>query len=56
MIGIYGVAHDVTAQVQLAEERENRKLSRQMFEGVIEADLTLDQLLLAEGSSLSHAC
>lgn len=54
VIGIYGVARDVTAQVQLAEERENRKLSRQMFEGVIEADLTLDQLLLAEGSSLSH--
>lgn len=55
VIGIYGVGRDVTAQVQLAEERENRKLSRQMFEGVIEADLTLDKLLLAEGSSLSHS-
>lgn len=54
VIGIYGVGRDVTAQVQLAEERENRKLSRQMFEGVIEADLTLDKLLIAEGSSLSH--
>ena len=35
VIGIYGVGRDVTAQVQLAEERENRKLSRQMFEGCL---------------------
>lgn len=48
-IGIYGVARDVTAQIELAVERESGSLSRQMFDGVLEADLTSDRILRLEG-------
>lgn len=47
--GLYGVARDVTVQMQLREEQENRKLSRQMFDIVLEADLTKNEIIKMEG-------
>ena len=50
LIGLCGVAYDVTAQMELELERENSRLSRQMFDSVLEADLTENRLLRVEGA------
>ena len=49
VIGLYGISRDITAQMELEEERETKKQSRQMFEGVLEADITNDVILRADG-------
>lgn len=51
VVGIYGVGRDVTAMVELKEERESREMSRQLFEDVLEADLSENKMLRAEGLS-----
>lgn len=53
VLGIYGIGRDITAQMELEEERECRELSMQMFEDVLEADITENKMIRAEGSSLS---
>lgn len=50
VVGIYGISRDVTTQVQLEAERENSKLSRAMFDNVLEVDLTNNRVLGVEGS------
>lgn len=50
IVGLYGVARDATAEVALETEREQNRLSRQMFDSVLEADLTEDRMLRTEGS------
>lgn len=50
IIGIYGNGRDVTAQIELEEERELRAMSRQLFEDVLEADITRNMMQRAEGS------
>lgn len=50
IIGLYGIARDVTSEIELEEEKEQRELSRQMFEDVLEADLSENKMLRAEGS------
>lgn len=50
VIGMYGIARDVTAQIELQEEKERMALSRQMFDDVLEADLTKNKIIRAEGS------
>lgn len=54
VIGLYGIARDVTAKMALQEERESRKLSRKMFEGVLEADITDDRMIWADGTIWSE--
>ena len=51
IIGLCGVSRDVTAQVELEAEREARQLSRLIFDDVLEADLTENQMLQIEGSA-----
>lgn len=48
--GLLGVARDVTAQIELAEEKERRDLSRQMFDDVMEGDLTHNTLMRVDRS------
>lgn len=55
VIGLYGMARDVTAQVELEAERESSSLSRQMFDNVLEADLTENRMLRAEGDGWIRA-
>lgn len=50
VIGIYGVGRDVTDRIELEEEREYRRQSDKMFEDVLEADLTQNQMITSEGS------
>lgn len=49
-LGFLGVARDVTAEVALEAERESGQLSRQMFDSVLEADLSENRVLRVEGS------
>lgn len=50
IVGLYGVARDVTVQMELEAARESSQFSRQMFDAVLEADITKDRLLGVEGS------
>lgn len=50
-VGIYGIARDVTEKIELEAERENSRLSRAMFDVVLEADLTENRMLSSEGES-----
>lgn len=54
VIGLYGIARDATAKIALKEERESRKLARKMFEGVLEADITDNRMLWADGAIWSE--
>lgn len=51
VIGLYGVIRDVTATVILEKERELKRHTEQMFDCVIEADLTEDKMFPPEGES-----
>lgn len=44
-IGLCGVGRDVTAQVELMEERERREHAQFVFDDVMEADLTVDRVI-----------
>lgn len=50
IIGICGVAKDITAQMELQDERERREQSRQLFEDVLEGDLTENKMLRTDNS------
>ena len=50
IIGLYGVARDVTEMMEWEAERESSRMSREMFHSVLEADLTLNRMLRSEGS------
>lgn len=50
IIGLYGVARDATAMMELEAARESSMLSRQMFDDVLEADLTEDRMLYVDNS------
>ncbi len=49
VIGILGIARDVTAQIELEEEKEKSELSTTMFKDILEADLMKNQMIRAEG-------
>ena len=49
LLGFLGVARDATAEVALEAERESGRLSRQMFDSVLEADLSENKVLRVEG-------
>lgn len=49
VIGIFGIARDVTAQIELEEEKEKSELSTTMFKDILEADLMKNQMIRAEG-------
>lgn len=50
IIGLYGIARDVTELMELEAQRESSRLSRQMFDNVLEADLSNNTLLSTEES------
>lgn len=54
VIGLYGLGRDVTAQVQLEAAQESSRMSRQMFDDVLEADLTENRMLFVEDSKLER--
>ncbi|MGI5970178.1 MAG: diguanylate cyclase domain-containing protein [Oscillospiraceae bacterium] len=54
-IGLLCIGRDITAELELEEERERRSLSTQMFDAVIEADISGDRILRAESSTWQRA-
>lgn len=50
VIGICGVARDVSTQRELQEEQERREQSRHLFEDVLEGDLTENRMLRTDNS------
>ncbi len=51
VIGIYGIARDVTAQIELETAYESSRFSRQMlFDSVLEADLTENKMFEVKGT------
>ncbi len=52
---ICGVAHDITARIELETAKERRAGMRQPYDAMLEADLTNDHIINAEGKKLSAA-
>ena len=48
VVGLYGLGRDVTAQIELEEEKERQELSTQMFDAVLEANITKGRVIRAE--------
>ena len=49
VIGLCGVARDITTQIRLTEELERRRVFDGLFENVLESDLTENRVLRNEG-------
>lgn len=49
IVGLYGIARDVTAEVLLEEEQKIKRHSEQLFDCVLEADLTEDKMFSPDG-------
>lgn len=49
VIGLYGFSRDVTAEIQLEEEKARGKLSNMLFDDVLEADITQNHMVGARG-------
>lgn len=52
VVGIYGIKHDITAEIELEAEKEYRAFSNHIFDDFLEADLTNDHIFNTEGSKL----
>lgn len=55
VIGLYGFSRDVTAEIQLEEEKARSQLSNMLFDDVLEADITQNRMVGVRGKVWSSA-